>query len=224
MYKIFIVEDDDVIAAQIKKRLEMWEYEVYTAKNFREILSEFTALNPSLVLMDITLPFFNGYHWCNEIRRISGVPIIFISSASDNMNIVMAMNMGGDDFIAKPFDMEVLTAKIQALLRRTYAMTPSAAHLVDCHGVILNTDDTTLTYEGQKIELTKNDYKLLSMLMSHHGEAISRDRLIQKLWESDDYIDENTLTVNMTRLRQKLEKAGIHDFIKTKKGIGYMIE
>lgn len=224
MYKIFIVEDDTVIAKQIKKRLETWNYDVRTADNFRNILADFAAFNPSLVLMDITLPFYNGYHWCNEIRKVSGVPIIFISSASDNMNIIMAMNMGGDDFIAKPFDMEVLTAKIQALLRRSYALSAAPSHLLECHGVILNTDDASLTYDGQKIELTKNDYKLLQTLMSHRGEIVSRDILIEKLWESDSYIDENTLTVNMTRLRQRLEKANLKDFIKTKKGIGYMIE
>lgn len=129
MYKIFIVEDDAVIANQIKKRLEMWDYEVKTASNFRDILTDFADFSPALVLMDITLPFYNGYHWCNEIRKLSAVPIIFISSASDNMNIVMAMNMGGDDFIAKPFDMEVLTAKIQALLRRTYDLLAAPSHL-----------------------------------------------------------------------------------------------
>ena len=222
MYKIFIVEDDDVIAAQIKKRLEMWEYEVYTAKNFREILSEFTALNPSLVLMDITLPFFNGYHWCNEIRRISGVPIIFISSASDNMNIVMAMNMGGDDFIAKPFDLHVLAAKVQAILRRTYDFGGQSS-LLEHRGAILNMGDATLTYEGSKVELTKNEYKILQTLLENKGKAVSRDSLMTKLWETDCYVDENTLTVNVTRLRRKLEAVGLEGFIITKKGIGYMI-
>ncbi len=224
MYKIFIVEDDAVIANQIKKRLEMWDYEVKTASNFRDILTDFADFSPALVLMDITLPFYNGYHWCNEIRKLSAVPIIFISSASDNMNIVMAMNMGGDDFIAKPFDMEVLTAKIQALLRRTYDLLAAPSHLITCGNAILNTSDATLTCDGHRLDLTKNDYRLLQVLMSHKGEAISRDTLIEKLWESDSYIDENTLTVNITRLRHKLEGIGLKDFIKTKKGIGDMVE
>lgn len=224
MYKIFIVEDDAVIANQIKKRLEMWDYEVKTALNFRDILTDFAGFSPALVLMDITLPFYNGYHWCNEIRKLSSVPIIFISSASDNMNIVMAMNMGGDDFIAKPFDMEVLTAKIQALLRRTYDLLASPSHLITCGNAILNTNDATLTCDGRRLDLTKNDYRLLQVLMSRKGNAISRDTLIEKLWESDSYIDENTLTVNITRLRHKLDRIGLKDFIKTKKGIGYMVE
>ena len=224
MYKIFIVEDDAVIANQIKKRLEMWDYEMKTASNFRDILTDFADFSPALVLMDITLPFYNGYHWCNEIRKLSAVPIIFISSASDNRTIVMAMNMVGDDFIAKPFDMEVLTAKIQALLRRTYDLLAAPSHLITCGNAILNTSDATLTCDGHRLDLTKNDYRLLQVLMSHKGEAISRDTLIEKLWESDSYIDENTLTVNITRLRHKLEGIGLKDFIKTKKGIGYMVE
>lgn len=224
MYKIFIVEDDAVIAGQIKKRLQMWDYEVKTASNFRDILADFACFDPALVLMDITLPFYNGYHWCNEIRKLSAVPIIFISSASDNMNIVMAMNMGGDDFIAKPFDMEVLTAKIQALLRRTYDLSATPSGLITCGHAILNTNDATLTCGGKKLDLTKNEYRLLQVLMAHRCEAISRDTLIEKLWESDSYIDENTLTVNITRLRHKLDSIGLKDFIKTKKGIGYMVE
>lgn len=218
MYKIFIVEDDAIIANQIKKRLEMWDYEVTLADNFRDITSDFARIEPSLILMDITLPFYNGYHWCNEIRKLSSVPIIFISSASDNMN------MGGDDFIAKPFDMEVLTAKIQALLRRTYDLSAAPSHLITCGNAILNTSDATLSYNGCRLDLTKNDYRLLQVLMSRKGEAISRDTLIEKLWGSDSYIDENTLTVNITRLRHKLEGIGLKDFIKTKKGIGYMVE
>lgn len=224
MYKIFIVEDDAIIAGQIKKRLEMWDYKVALADNFRDITSDFARIDPALVLMDVKLPFYNGYHWCNEIRKLSAVPIIFISSASDNMNIVMAMNMGGDDFIAKPFDMDVLTAKIQALLRRTYDLSAASSHLLTCGSAILNTSDATLSCNGRRLDLTKNDYRLLQVLMSHKGQVISRDTLIEKLWVSDSYIDENTLTVNMTRLRHKLEDIGLKDFIKTKKGIGYMVE
>ena len=224
MYRLLIIEDDNGIAQAIKEQAEMWELQVHCVENFRNVMAEFAAFDPHIVLLDIGLPFFNGYHWCNEIRKLSAVPIIFISSASDNMNIVMAMNMGGDDFIAKPFDMEVLTAKIQALLRRTYDLLAAPSHLITCGNAILNTSDATLTCDGHRLDLTKNDYRLLQVLMSHKGEAISRDTLIEKLWESDSYIDENTLTVNITRLRHKLEGIGLKDFIKTKKGIGYMVE
>ncbi|MFR9309322.1 response regulator transcription factor [Hydrogeniiclostridium mannosilyticum] len=223
MYKILIVEDDLVIAKAIRAHLQSWGCEAQCAADFQNVLGNFAAFDPQLVLLDISLPFYNGYHWCGEIRKISKVPVIFISSASDNMNIVMAMNMGGDDFIAKPFDLEVLTAKVQALLRRTYDFGGQAGLLAH-RGAILNTSDTTLTYEGQRIDLTKNDYKILQTLMENKGKAVSRDTLMLRLWETDSYVDENTLTVNVTRLRRKLEAAGLRDFITTKKGIGYLIE
>ena len=223
VYKILIVEDDLVIAKAIRAHLQSWGCEAQCAADFQNVLGNFAAFDPQLVLLDISLPFYNGYHWCGEIRKISKVPVIFISSASDNMNIVMAMNMGGDDFIAKPFDLEVLTAKVQALLRRTYDFGGQAGLLAH-RGAILNTSDTPLTYEGQRIDLTKNDYKILQTLMENKGKAVSRDTLMLRLWETDSYVDENTLTVNVTRLRRKLEAAGLRDFITTKKGIGYLIE
>ena len=173
--------------------------------------------------MDISLPFFNGYHWCTEIRKISKVPIIFISSASDNMNIVMAMNMGADDFIAKPFDINVLVAKIQALIRRTYTFSGNT-NLIQHGGVIRNVSDASITYEGKKVDLTKNEYKMLQVLMENTGKVVSRDTIMTMLWETDSFIDDNTLTVNMTRLRKKLEDAGVNDFITTKKGLGYMVK
>ena len=176
-----------------------------------------------MVLVDIMLPFFNGYHWCSEIRKISDIPIIFISSASDNMNIVMAMNMGGDDFISKPMDINVMTAKIQALLRRTYDMG-SSIPVLEHKGAVLNLNDATLSYNGKKIELTKNDFRILQTLMENKGRIVSRDTLMTKLWQIDCYVEENTLTVNVTRLRKKLEAAGLNDFIKTKVGSGYIIE
>ena len=191
-------------------------------ENFQKVLAEFVAFDPQLVLLDISLPFFNGYHWCNEIRRLSKVPIIFISSASDNMNIVMAMNMGGDDFIAKPFDLHVLAAKVQAVLRRTYDFSGQTS-LLEHRGAILNMGDATLTYEGSRVELTKNEYKILQTLLENKGRAVSRDTLMNKLWETDCYVDENTLTVNVTRLRRKLEGVGLSGFIITKKGIGYLV-
>lgn len=223
MYRIMIVEDDAVIAGAVKKHLENWGYEVRLAADFKNVLAEFAAFAPQLVLMDIMLPFYNGYHWCTQIRQVSRVPIIFISSASDNMNIVMAVNMGGDDFVAKPFDLDVLMAKVQAILRRTYDFSGQTG-LLEHRGVILNTSDATLTYEGKRIDLTKNEFRILQILMENKGSAVSRERIMTRLWETDSYVDDNTLTVNVTRLRRKLEDAGIRDFIITKKGLGYMTE
>lgn len=223
MYRILIVEDDRKIAEAVKRQIETWGLEAKCAEDFRNVLSEFTAYDPQLVLLDITLPFFNGYHWCSQIRAISKVPIVFLSSASDNMNIVMAMNMGGDDFIPKPFDLNVLTAKLQAILRRTYDFS-GLLPILEHRGAILNTAGASLTYNGQKIELTKNDYRILQSLMENKGKVVSREHLMQKLWESDSFVDENALTVNIARLRKKLENAGLDDFITTKKGMGYLIE
>ena len=223
MYRILIVEDDQTITSAIKKRLGSWGIEAKGISDFKNVVSEFSQLNPHLVLMDISLPFFNGYHWCNEIRRISKVPIIFLSSMGDNMNIVMAMNMGADDFISKPFDMEVLVAKVSALLRRTYDFAV-AAGIVEVRGAILNTNDASLTYLDQKVELTKNEFRILQVLMEQKGTVISRDLLMTKLWETDSYVDDNTLTVNVTRLRKKLDDVGLVQFIITKKGMGYLVE
>lgn len=223
MYKILIVEDDLIISKTIKNHIESWGFEAESVTNFKDVLSTFVSYDPQLVLLDISLPFFNGYHWCSEIRRVSKVPIIFISSSSDNMNIVMAMNMGGDDFIPKPFDLNVLTAKVQALLRRTYDFS-GQSNLIEHKGAILNTSDSTLTYDGKKIELSKNDNKILQTLLENKGKSVSRDVIMTRLWETDSYIDDNTLTVNITRLRKKLQDIGLSDFITTKKGIGYLVE
>ncbi len=223
MYKILIIEDDKTISNILMEHLLKWEYEVTCADDFKNIKELVIQANPHLVLLDIMLPFFNGFYWCNEIRKISNAPIIFISSASDNMNIVMAMNMGGDDFIAKPFDLDVLTAKIQAVIRRTYSIQ-GQMNIIEHKGLILNLSDTTLSYEDKKIELTKNEYKILQLIMENIGRVVSRDKIIEKLWESESFIDDNTLTVNMTRLRKKLEDIGLNDFIKTKKGMGYLAE
>lgn len=222
MYRILIIEDDTVIANAIKNNIETWNYDVMCVTDFRDIMPVFISYSPQLVLLDISLPFYNGYHWCSEIRKLSKVPIIFISSASDNMNIVMAVNMGGDDFIAKPFDLNVLTAKVQAMLRRTYDFA-GQTNFLEHKGAILNTSDTTLIYNEKKIQLTKNEYRILQVLIENKGRAVSRDTIMARLWETDSFIDDNTLTVNVTRLRKKLEDIGLHDFISTKKGIGYMV-
>lgn len=223
MYKILLIEDDTTMASAMKKQIEAWGNQVSLVKDFQNVLSAFTAFDPHLVLIDIMLPFYNGYHWCSEIRKISNVPIVFISSASDNMNIVMAMNMGADDFIAKPFDLNVLIAKVQAVLRRTYDLAGKIP-ILEHRGAILNLNDATLTYAGNKIDLTRNDFRILQTLMEHRGKVVSRDTLMTRLWENDAYVEENTLTVNITRLRRKLEAAGLTGFIATRAGSGYIVE
>lgn len=222
MYRIFLVEDDETIARLIKKHLEKWEYEVRTVQDFGNVLGEFAVCDPQLVLLDIRLPFYNGYHWCTQIRQVSKVPIIFLSSVSDNMNIVMAMNMGADDFIPKPFDLEVLTAKVQALLRRSYDFAGSSS-MLEHKGMLLNLSDATLLYQEKKVELTKNELKILQTLIENKTQVVTRETLMTRLWESDMYVDENTLSVNVNRLRKKLTSIGLEDSILTKKGIGYQI-
>lgn len=223
MYRLFIVEDEAGIAQAIRTQACAWGMEVKICEDFTNVLKEFAEFQPHIVLLDITLPFFNGYHWCSEIRKISQVPIIFISSAADNMNIVMAMNMGADDFIPKPFDQSVLMAKLQALLRRAYNFSQGNP-VIEHRGAILNTGDNTLTYKEEKIELTKNEYRILLSLMENKGKVVSREKLMERLWETDLFVDENTLTVNVNRLRKKLDAAGLEDFIRTKHGVGYIIE
>ncbi len=223
MHRIMIVEDDFALARMMKKQIEPWGHEVLLAEDFQDIIPAFTLFQPHLVLLDIVLPFFNGYHWCSEIRKRSNVPVVFISSASDNMNIVMAMNLGGDDFISKPVDPNVMNAKIQAILRRAYQMTTSAPTL-EHRGAILNLGDGTLHYRGENIDLTKNEFRILQTLLENRGRIVSRDTLMMKLWQDDCYVEENTLTVNVTRLRRKLESAGLTGFITTKVGSGYLVE
>ena len=223
MYRILIVEDDMTIAKVLAAHLEKWGYETRCAENFKNIMNDFLDFEPQLLMLDIGLPFFNGFHWCQEIRKVSQVPIMFLSSLDDNMNIVMAMNMGGDEFIEKPFDLNVVTAKVQALLRRTYAFQGSS-NLLEHDGIMLNLGDATVLYQDQKVELTKNEFRILQILFERAGKIVSRDEIIERLWDRDEFIDDNTLTVNVARLRKKLESVGRKDMIRTKKGIGYMVE
>lgn len=223
MYRILVVEDDMIIANAIKKTITKWGYEVECVTDFQDVLGQFVAFDPQLVLLDISLPYYDGFHWCTEIRKVSKVPIIFISSASDNLNIVMAMNMGGDDYITKPFDLTVLAAKIRALIRRTYDFA-GQTNLVEHRGAILNIGDGTLTYRGQEVELTRNEHRILQLLMENKGQIVTRETIMTHLWETDSYVDDNTLTVNVARLRRKLESLGLDDFIVTKKSVGYMVE
>lgn len=222
MYRLFIVEDDPEIANAVAAQAQAWNLQTHIVQNFSNVMHEFAEFSPHIVLLDIMLPFFDGYHWCSEIRRVSKVPIIFISSASDNMNIVMAMNLGADDFISKPFDGSVLMAKIQALLRRAYdfgANVPVLEH----RGALLDTGENSLVFGDEKITLTKNEYRILLCLMENKGKVVSREKLMERLWETDSFVDENTLTVNVNRLRKKLDAAGLKDFIATKFGVGYII-
>lgn len=223
MYRILIVEDDEIIARSIQEHLQAWNYEVYRIQDFSQVMAEFAAVQPQLVLMDITLPFFNGYHWCSEIRKFSRVPIVFLSSAADNMNMIMAMNMGADDFISKPFDLQVLTAKLQAILRRTYDFGGQMS-VLEHRGAVLNLSDGSLSWQGRKVELTKNEQKILQCLLENRGTVVSRQSLMERLWATDSFVDENTLTVNVNRLRKRLEQTGLTDFITTRKGMGYIIE
>lgn len=222
MYKILIVEDDFGIANAIKLQAETWNFNVKIIENFNDVLTEFSEFQPHIILMDISLPFYDGYYWCKKIRDISKVPIIFISSVTDKMNIIMTINMGSDDFISKPFDINVLIAKIQALLRRTYDFTNTNS-VLQHKGAFLNTENNTLTFNDKKIELTKNEYKILLCLMTNKGKVVSREELMEQLWETDVFVDENTLTVNVNRLRKKLDNVGLKNFISTKFGVGYII-
>ncbi|MCI5613189.1 MAG: response regulator transcription factor [Agathobacter sp.] len=222
MYRICMVEDDPLIAKKVKNHLESWDYEGTLIEDFSNVMAEVEACNPHLILMDIKLPSYNGYYWCQEIRKTSKVPIMFLSSASDNMNIVMAVNMGGDDFLAKPFDLDVLTVKIQAMLRRSYDFV-DAGDTLEYRGMILNLGDATVLYNGNRVELTRNELKILQTLLENKGKIVTRDILMTKIWESDDYIDENTLSVNVNRLRKKLAEMGLEELIVTKKGMGYKL-
>ncbi len=223
MDKIFLVEDDPVIARTVAGHLTMWGYEVTTAKDFGNVLEEFLGCEPQLVLLDIGLPRFNGYYWCTEIRKHSKVPIVFLSSASDNMNIVTAINLGGDDFIPKPFDLSVLTAKVQAVLRRAYSFRGNV-NILEHGEAALDLSSAVLSCPGGKLDLTKNEFRILQVLMENAGHIVSRSDLMTRLWESDSFIDDNTLTVNMTRLRKRLEGVGLPEYIVTKKGLGYIVQ
>lgn len=223
MYRIFLVEDDWSLAAEIKKQIEEYGNEAKTVSDFHNVMGELGGYNPHLVLMDIMLPFRDGYYWTGEIRKVSNVPVVFISSASDNMNIVMAVNMGGDDFIAKPVEPIVLNAKIQAVLRRTYEFTGNLQE-IEFSGAVLNLNDGCVRYNGNAIELTKNEFRILQTLLENRGRIVSRDALMVRLWDDYLFVEENTLTVNVTRLRKKLEQYGLTGVIQTRTGSGYIIQ
>lgn len=222
MYKILIIEDDQGIAEGIQTRCQSWGFEVQCVKDFKDVLHTFVSFHPHLVLLDITLPFYDGFYWCSEIRKISKTPIIFISSATERMNMLMAMNMGGDDFVCKPFDIDVLLAKIHALLRRAYDFSNENT-VLEFHGALIDTDKQVVMYQSQQIALSKNEYLILICLVKNKGKVVSREKLMNALWQTDSFVDENTLSVNVNRLRKKLENAGMDHVIETKFKVGYMI-
>lgn len=223
MHNILIIEDDQTIAGVMQEHLQSWGHTVCCADVFQDIIPQLLAFDPQLVLLDISLPGRNGFHWCQEIRKLSKVPVIFVSSAGDNMNQVMAMNFGGDDFITKPFDLQILAAKVQALLRRTYEFD-KPTQLLQYRDVVYSAETSTVHHQGRQAELTKNEARILQLLMQRPGKIVTRSELMQRLWEHDSYVDDNTLTVNMTRLRTKLGELGIQHLIHTKKGEGYQFE
>ncbi|MGK9484924.1 response regulator transcription factor [Bacillus tropicus] len=221
--KVLLVEDEPTIRETVADELEKWGFKVWTSTNFEHILNDFLAQSPQLVLLDINLPYFDGFYWCRKIREVSKVPIIFLSSRDNPMDMVMAMNMGGDDFMQKPFYTDVLVAKIQALMRRTYSYTQTEINVVEYEGVVLNLQSGEVTYHNQILELTKNEFKILQILMQNIGSIVSRDNIMRKLWENESFVDDNTLTVNVARVRKKLAELGKDEFIHTKKGQGYII-
>ncbi|GAA0729209.1 response regulator transcription factor [Clostridium malenominatum] len=223
MFKILIIEDDLKMREIILENIHRWGFDGLYVKDFNQVFNEFINYEPHLILLDINLPSYDGFYWCGKIREVSKVPIIFISSRNSNMDIVMAINMGGDDFVQKPFSLEVLMAKINALLRRTYDYMSTEANVIEHRNLILNLKDSTVSYNDKKVELTKNEFKILYVLMKDKGSIISRDSIMRSLWEDENFVDDNTLTVNINRLRKKLEDLDIENYIQTKKGQGYII-
>lgn len=223
MYTVMVVEDDRALCMQLAEGLRKWRFNVTIAADFEHIVAEFSRHQPQLVIMDVNLPCFDGFCWTEQIRKISKVPVLFLSSRDNNMDIIMAVNAGADDYVIKPFAMAVLIAKVQALLRRSYDYNAGTPDLLSHQDLTLNAGDGTVFYHGQRMELTKNEHKILALLLSNKGKIVSRGRLMQLLWDNDEFVNDNTLTVNINRLRTKLADIGLDDFITTKKGQGYII-
>ncbi len=221
MFKLLLVEDDDTLFNEIQDRLTQWSYTVVGIKEFDQVLNEFSQVKPDLVLMDIQLPKYDGFHWCRLIRAHSTVPILFLSSRDHPMDMVMAMQLGGDDFIQKPFHFDVLIAKIQAILRRVYNYNTEPLGLKTWCGATIQLERNTVTKEGQRIELTKNEMLILKRLIEQKDQIVSREELMRCLWEDERFVSDNTLTVNVNRLRKKLDELGLGDAIETKIGQGY---
>ncbi|WP_086314084.1 DNA-binding response regulator [Enterococcus sp. 7F3_DIV0205] len=223
MAKIMIIEDETTIRELISEELQKWQFDTFGTTNFNNVLEDFQREDPQLVLLDINLPVFDGYYWCQKIREISKIPIIFISSRNTNMDMIMAMNMGADDFVTKPFQIDVLIAKINALLRRSYNYSEVGSEIMSHNGITLNVDNGSMEINGEVIDLSKNEYRLLYILIKKHGKILTREKLLRALWEDERFVDDNTLTVNINRLRKKIEQAGLEGYIETKVGQGYIV-
>ena len=220
--KILLIEDDQSIFEIVQQRLQQWGFTVKGVKDFQAVMDDYRTFAPNLVMIDIQLPAYDGFHWCREIRAESNVPILFLSSRDHPMDMVMAMQMGADDFVQKPFHMDVLIAKIQAILRRTYDYKEQVNATIEWQGAIIDYDRALVSYKGMQVELTKNELFILKALLTSAGQIVSRDEMMRKLWDDDRFVNDNTLTVNVNRLRQRLEDIGLVDVIVTKKGLGYM--
>ncbi|MFJ8260817.1 response regulator transcription factor [Rummeliibacillus sp. NPDC094406] len=221
-FNIFLIEDDEAISQLIKKHFLQWDMQVEGPDDFKHVMTTFHKIQPQLVIIDIQLPAFDGFHWCREIRSITKVPILFLSSRDQPMDMVMAMQMGADDYIQKPFNMDVLIAKVQAILRRTYDYTEETVEHVLWNDATIEYSTSTITKNNKTIELTKNEQFILRVLLEHKDQIVSRDDLMRKLWDDERFVNDNTLTVNVNRLRSKLEDLSLTDVIVTKKGLGYM--
>ncbi|WP_342471594.1 response regulator transcription factor [Metasolibacillus sp. FSL H7-0170] len=220
--KIFLIEDDMSIFRLIEERLQQWSLQITGPKDFQKVMNDFTEVNPQLVIIDIQLPAYDGFHWCREIRAVSNVPILFLSSRDHPMDMVMAMQLGADDFIQKPFHMDVLVAKIQALLRRTYDYQQQVQQVVSWQEAVIDYERGLLMYHDRQIDFTKNELFILKLLVERVDRIVTREELMRKLWDDERFVNDNTLTVNINRLRQKLEDVGLTNVIITKKGLGYM--
>ena len=223
MYKILIVEDDTTISTIIEEKLNKWGYITLKLQNFEDIMPDFTSFQPHLVLMDINLPYYDGFYWCTRIRQLSNVPIIFISSRDTDGDKIRAISQGGDDYIEKPFSMDLLVVKIQAALRRAYSYSDQTLNIQQYKDMILDIEGLKVICGDKDIELTPNEGKILAMLMRNQGKVVSRTRLIRALWDDESFVDDNTLTVNVNRLRKKLKAIGLEGYIKTSKGEGYKL-
>ncbi|KAF1295582.1 DNA-binding response regulator [Enterococcus sp. JM4C] len=223
MAKIMVVEDEAVIRQLLMEELEKWQFTSFGTTDFNQVVADFEQEEPQLILLDINLPVYDGYYWCQKIRELSKVPIIFISSRNTNMDMIMAMNMGADDFVTKPFQLDVLIAKINALLRRSYNYVENANEMMTHNGITLNVDNGSMEIAGETIDLSKNEYRLLYILMKQHGKILTREKLLRALWDDERFVDDNTLTVNINRLRKKIQQAGLENYIETKVGQGYIV-
>ncbi|MFD1956312.1 response regulator transcription factor [Paenibacillus thailandensis] len=223
MFHILLVEDDEKIRAIVADTLRKWQFAVSEVTDFGTVLETFHAVQPHLVVMDINLPVRDGFYWCQQIRGESKVPILFLSSRDQNMDVIMAINMGGDDYVQKPFELDVLVAKINALLRRNYTYQVNSRQLSH-RGLSLHLSNSTVQFGEQTLELSRNEFIVMQALMRSVGSIVAREQLMQALWNDDQFVDDNTLTVNVNRLRRKLAQLGLEDFIVTRKGMGYIVE